>query len=689
MTLLAGLLLLAVSCCLDLLPSADAAALSSRARTAAAWLIAAAASVVFVVAGAHGLAGHAGVVAVGSSRMGGLGPAALRVDPLSGLFLVVAFAVAAVVMIAGVTWAPRRARHHGLVAAIDLTLAAVAVIVTADNAFVLLFAWETLTVAFYLLTGFHRGLPGRARASVVTIGFGKVSGAALLVGLLLLASETHSFTLARFAAAPAGAPRDVAYALLLLGFAVKVGMVPVQIWLPPSYAAAPGPARAVMAGVAVNVGFYGMWRTLAILGAPPSWLAVTVLLLAGATAILGIAHATVHADLAYLVAWSSVENAGLITAGFGLSLVGAAVGNPRLVAVGILAATLQLVTHAVAKALLFLATSSVESATGTTELDALRGVARRMPWTGAGLVVGALTMAGLPLTAGFTSEWFTLEALMQQFRIGGLAMQLATAAAAALVSLTVGFAGVTFVRLVALTVFGPGSLPSADDQQDQPAGEAAWPARLGITVLAFACLALAALAPLEVAVLARGLSPVVPEAVSRGALKSPWVLQPVFSDFSILSPSWMWIVLPALLAVAVAVAALCSRGTLTRVRRVPAWTSASAGAHGSAHYTSFAYANPTRKVLANLLLTRSELAEIEERSGGTGETRDSGPGDPRLGYTSDVVEVVETYLYAPLLRVGSRLVRVAKLLQNGRLDAYMAYMLIALVAVLALVAATS
>jgi len=179
-----------------------------------------------------------------------------------------------------------------------------------------------------------------------------------------------------------------------------------------------------MVAVAVNVGFYGMWRTLDLLRVPPGWLAVAVLLLGGCTALLGIAHATVQTDLANVVAYSSVENGGLISVGYGVVLIGAAVHRPPLVAVGLLAATLQLVAHALAKSLLFAATSGLEEATGTTELEALRGVAHRLPASGTGLAVGALTLAGLPLTAGFVSEWFLLESLMQQFRVPGLGYRL-------------------------------------------------------------------------------------------------------------------------------------------------------------------------------------------------------------------------------------------------------------------------
>ena len=599
----------------------------------------------------------------------------LAADRLSGLFLVMAFGAAAGVSVAFASWAasPDRPAGRMLAAGYALALGSVAVVMTATDAFTALFGWEALTVAFYLLAGANARDRDRAGAARITVAFGKVSGAALLIGLLLLATRSHSIALASFAHVPGGAARTTALVLLLAGFAVKAGLVPFQVWLPRGYAAAPGPARAVMAGVCVNVGFYGMWRTLALLGHPPGWLAGVLLLLGGLTALLGIAHAAVSSRLSRVIAYSSVENTGLIVTGFGVALTGAAVGDRRLIAVGLLAATLQMVAHTAAKSLLFCSSAGLEAtAGGDDDLEVLRGAGRRAPWSGWGLAVGAVTLAGLPPTAGFVSEWFLLESLMQQFRVTALAGRLTLALAGAAVALTVGFAGVTFVRLVGMVVLGPGGSGTRR-------GDYGWTGRVAIALLSACPLALAALTPLEIRVIAAGLSPVVPGALTMGALKSPWVLQPVFAGFSILSPSWLWVELPLMLGLVGLLALGLSGRRLLRVRRVPAWRSATMGVAGADSYTAFGYANPTRRVLASVLHTQAEVVEVEA----------AGDGDqvPHLRYASDVVEVVETWLYRPVIRLFGAVVAYAKRLQSGRLDAYLLYMLIALVAVIAVVTA--
>lgn len=676
--LIGALALLAAAVVLSAAARQDLSRSTQRLLGGGAWAANAAGAVVLVIAGAYGLAEHPQRVDLGA--LGGLGPAALRVDALSGLFLVVSFGVAVPALIAAA--APANDSRPRLPAAVAVALIAVAVILTADNLFVLLFGWELLSVAFYLISGYDRDRPGRARGAVVTVVFGKASGAALLMGALLLAAHTHTFAFAAAALDPHSAAGQASYALLLLGFGIKVGLVPAHIWMPRGYFAAPGPARAVMAGAAVNVGFYGMWRTLNIFGAPPVWLICVVLVTGGLTAILGIAHAAVNPDLAVLVSWSSVENAGVITAGFGVALVGASASQPKLVAAGLVAGTAQAMAHALGKTLMFVSVSTIEHATATTELDRLGGIVRRLPWAGTGLVIGSLTLAGLPLTAGFASEWFTLESLMQQFRVSNLAMQLSTAATGALIALTIGVAGVTFVRVVGLTAFGPARI---DEPQLDPIAarvDRQWPYRVGVATLVVGCLGAAALAPLQVSLIARGLRPIVGDQAAS-ANGPPWVLQPVFAEFSALSPSWLWIVLPAMaIVIAGLAAAFAGRNPFT-ARTVTPWSSASPGVDRGVGYTSSGYANPMRNVLATVLLTRSALLEADEES----NNHEDSPR--RYTYRIDVVDVIEQYFYRPLTRGVLVVSRYVRKLQSGRLDAYMAYMLIAVLLVLAVVIATS
>jgi formate hydrogenlyase subunit 3/multisubunit Na+/H+ antiporter MnhD subunit len=686
----AGLILLALAAAADFLGGRVLRVL----RSGPLYLLGAAGSGCLAATGGYALTGRLVTLNIGGwlgDPIPGQRAASLAADRLSGLFLAMAFGAALPISVAFASWAWRQGPRPGrLGASYALALGAVAVVVTARDAFTFLFGWEALTVAFYLLAGGERHRRDRAGAAQITFAFGKLSGAALLIGLLLLATRSHSLLLASYAHVPGGAARTAAQVLLLLGFAIKAGLVPFQIWLPRGYAAAPGPARAIMAGVCVNVAFYGMWRTLALLGRAPGWLVGVVLLLGAMSALLGIAHAAVQNRLSRVIAYSSIENTGLIVIGFGVALTGAAIGNRMLVATGLLAATLQMVAHTAAKSLLFTSAAGLEAGAGGDDLEQLRARARRTPWSGFGLVVGSVTLAGLPPSVGFVSEWFLLESLMQQFRVPGLGYRLVLALAGAAVALTAGFAGVTFVRLVGLVVKrdGPEPVPGAPLTYG-------WSGRAAVLALSVCCLAISAVTPLEIRVIAAGLSPVMSGGLVMGALKSPWVVQPVFAGFSILSPSWLWLVMPVMLLLVVLFTWAMSGRRLLRVRRVPAWHSATMGVDGLDSYTAFGYANPTRRVLAGVLHTRAEVQEImlEDPDPDQGAGPPDRPGDPEpeevahLRYASDVMEVVEAYLYRPLLRAFLAVVAVAKRLQNGRLDAYLLYMLIALIAVIAVVTA--
>ena len=487
--------------------------------------------------------------------------------------------------------------------------------------------------------------------------------------------------LASFTHVPGGAARTTALVLLLAGFAIKAGLVPFQVWLPRGYAAAPAPARAVMAGVCVNVGFYGMWRTLALLGHPPGWLAGILLLLGGLSALLGIAHAAVQNRLSRVIAYSSVENSGLIITGFGVALTGAAVGNQRLVAIGLLAATLQMVTHTAAKSLLFSSAAGLEAVAGSDDLEVLRGMARRAPWSGTGLAVGSLTLAGLPPDGGVRVG--VVPARVAHAAVpGGLARRAADARAGRRGrgadrrvrrghlrparrhgGARPGRPRRVTARRVRLGRAGRGGAARGQPSGDRRAHPAGDPGDRGGPVARRTGRADHGSAEVPVG------APAGVRRASRSCRRPG-----CGSRSRSCSPSS-----------SCSAFALSGR-RLLRVRRVPAWRSATIGVDGADSYTPFGYANPTRRVLASVLHTRAEVEEITPRRGGGADGYD-GDRVPHLRYNSDVVEVVESWLYQPAARSFAAVVAVAKRLQSGRLDAYLLYMLIALVAVVATVTA--
>jgi hydrogenase-4 component B len=631
--------------------------------------------VAITIAGVHLDLGRPSTNEFGASL--GTGPIVIQLDSLAGLFLTLIGGLGVAVSCCAVSWSRygHRVARRSVAASYLLLLAAVTVVLIAGDVFTFLFAWELVTLAFFVLVGARRRDQPGSSASWLALNVGKLGGAALLFGMLLLATAAKSTDFAAWHDLSSSPARAAGYALLIVGFAAKVGVVPLQVWLPRSYSDAPGPLRAVMAGVAVNVGFYGLWRFMGVLGPPPVWIAVAVLVVGGLSALHGVTFAAVQARLTRVVAYSSIENSGLILVGYGVALAGLVSGQDGVVAIGLLAATLQVLAHAVAKSTLFAAGAFIEDATSSDELEDIRGVSKTMPWTAAAFGAGSVTLAGLPPTIGFVSEWFLLEALLQEFRLHSLPLRLAMAFAGALVALSIGIAMLCFIRLVGFTLLGrKGVRESSAGKNDSPG--LSRPALVAIGAL---CFVLAAAAPWIIRYIAWGIAPVVSPSVTLGALKSRWVLQPVFANFSILSPTWLYVVLPTATVVVVLVTLAFSRGRVFKTRRVPAWRSATAGVDGPDAYTPFGFANALRHVLANVLGSKRTRVVVPT----LGSER---PGASHIEVETEVVEPVETYMVRPLATAWLRLSSVARRLQSGRLEAYVAYMLTTLIILLVIVA---
>jgi hydrogenase-4 component B len=550
-------------------------------------------------------------------------------------------------------------------------LFAMTVAVTADNAFIFLMACEGLTLTLYLLAGAERGRDGSLVAGYFTGTMNKLGGAALLAAFGLLYGHTGSFSFAVWAhAAPAmsALTRGVAFALLLVGFGTKVGMLPFQGWLPVGHAAAPGASSATLSGIAVNAGFYGLWRLVFDTLRPASvcWGEVA-LVLGGLTAVLGILYAIGQGDIKRFLGFSTIEQSGITLIGFGVALIGLASGEPKLAGAGLLAATLNVVMHAIAKTLAFLSAARIEHAAGTRELGHLGGVARSLPRTAVPFSIAGLTLAAMPPFGGFVSEWFTFEALLQGFRLHTATATLFMALGAALLALTTGLAPLAFAKLIGFTLSGA-SRSNRDVREVDERG-------IGVAALGVVALALGAVAPWEIQLLGRGLTGSLGFDAGTQALSHPLVLGPVYANFSVLAPTWLALVLTS---ASVIVALVVKVALRPRVRRAPVWVSGTLAPPSVVHYTPAAYSNPIRVVLRGPYgYTRRVTTRHTGRS----------PLTETLVVETQIVLAIERYVYRPVVAGALWLSSQARRLQSGRLGWYLLYMLAAVILILALIPA--
>ncbi|MGH7340816.1 MAG: proton-conducting transporter membrane subunit, partial [Candidatus Rokuibacteriota bacterium] len=284
------------------------------------------------------------------------------------------------------------------------------------------------------------------RAAYLYLVMSHVGTGCLIGGFMTLASMSGSLAFATLlsggvALPPAGIGL---FSLFFLGFGVKAGIVPLHVWLPEAHPAAPTSISALMSGVLIKTGIYGMVRVCAFgLGTPHLSWGVLVVVVGGLSAVLGVLYALMQHDLKRLLAYHSIENIGIILLGLGAGMIGLAYGRGDLAAVGIAAGLYHVLNHAVFKGLLFLGAGGVVMATGTRQIEHFGGLLRRMPWTGLLFLVGAMAISGLPPLNGFASEWLTFQAFLFGFRrsaeplvhllfpVGGAVLALTTALAAA------------------------------------------------------------------------------------------------------------------------------------------------------------------------------------------------------------------------------------------------------------------
>lgn len=636
-----------------------AAALSAR-------LSALVSSVGCALVGAAGIGSAAGFAraSFGIGSWLGFGHAALVSDRLAGIFLAATGVVGAMVSLALV----ERSRGRFVSALHALILLAVCVVLGTTQAFVFLLAWETITLCLYLLGSADRERPDALFAGYFAGGMSKVGGAALLAAFGLLYGKTGSFDLTVWAqtAPHLGGVRDVAFVLFLIAFGTKIGLVPFQGPLPPLYAAAPG-ASAATISIAFNAAFYGFWRLVyQTLGTPPLWWGELLVGIGAITALIGILYAVTQEEIKRFLGFSSVEHGGIVIVGLGVALVGHAAHEPKLAAAGLLAATLHLLMHGLAKALAFLGADRVESAVGADDLRPLGGLASRLPRTAIGFGLAVASLAALPPFGGLVSEWLTLMALLQAFRVHSTVAQLILALGGAVLALTAGIALLAFAKLFGGVFLGRARSGLSAVREEAGPG-------VGFTALAICALALGPIAPWEIRWLGQGLSGLLGSDLAASAVTFPLVLGPVYQGFSVLSPTW----LAAGITTFVLATALLVRVLLRPpVRRAPVWVSGSAAPIATVQYTPESYANPIRVVLAGIYGFKRTV-----------EVRHTPDGREVAVAHSRVVPAFEEYLYRPLA-LGSLLLstRVRKF-QSGHLGLYLLYILLVLLAVLALIPA--
>ena len=579
------------------------------------------------------------------------------IDPLSAMFLLAIGVVGAAAVVFGKAYFAGE-RGHGAVwfvhALVALLLAALALVVTAQAVVPFLMAWEIMAVLGYLL--------------VVT---DHESAAARRGGLLYLVA-THAGTLALFAmfakwtpaagdwsfsalAANAGTVRGGAAGLLalaLFGFGCKAGFVPLHFWLPPAHAAAPTHVSALLSGIVIKMGVYGILRVLLLLGgAPPSW-GWLMLATGSASAVLGVLWALAQHDMKRLLAYHSVENVGIIGMGIGIGALGTAYAQPAIAVLGYAGAVLHTVNHALFKSLLFFGAGAVQRATGTRDMEALGGLARRLPWTWIAFLIGATAIIGVPPLNGFVSEWLIYLGLLRSARSdAGLRV---AALAVPLLALVGALALACFAKVAGVVFLGSPRTAAADA------------ASLESAPLTRPMLALAAICIVLGVVPASGIVPAM-----RAALAVAHVPPGALEMADVTAGATRLSVFAATLAAIVGALAAFRRVRLRRVtvRACETWGCGYEHPSPRMQYTASSFAAPLLSAFGRLSGVRVERSASS--------------------YATHPMDLVLDRTAIPLWHRVQRTARRLRPIQQGRLYMYVLYVMAALVALLGYLALRS
>jgi hydrogenase-4 component B len=578
----------------------------------------------------------------------------VELDALSAFFLLPAFAVCGLAAVYGAGYL----RHRGGTPAswffFDLLVASIALVTVARNAVLFLVAWEVMALASFFLVTLDDEDAGVRAAGWTYLVASHLGTAFLLALFVLLAGAGGSLDFDRFAPR---AGTDLLAALALVGFGTKAGFVPLHVWLPEAHPAAPSHVSAVMSGVMIKTGVYGIVRVLGLLDPVPAWCGPALVAVGLVSGVLGVLYALAQQDLKRLLAYSSVENVGVVALGLGVGLIGRAAGAGPVAALGFAGALLHVLGHGVFKSLLFLGAGAVLHASGVRSLDRLGGLLARMPRTGTAFLVGAAASAGLPPLAGFAAELLVYLAAFEAVRALGAAGALPALATVGGLALIGGLAAACFAKAFGVAFLG--SPRSAEAAAAHEPGAAMWGP---MAALAAGAVAIGLASP----VLVLGLVPVLGDATGLPADVLRAGVAPGARALAAVAACGLGLALLAAALWALRARLLAGRA----VRRAAVWDCGYAAPSPRMQYTGASFSQPLVDFFALVLRPRRGGRAVE------------GLFPPAAAFATETPDAWRERLYGPALRGIGRGLAAFRWLQHGHVQLYVLYVALTLLALL-------
>ncbi len=590
-------------------------------------------------------------------------PFHLRLDSLSAYFLmVIGAASAGISAFAAGYFRKGEGTSPGLLCLeYHVFLASMVGVVLADDAYSFMVMWETMALSsFFLVTANHR-IPEVRSAGYLYITMARIGAIAILLCFGVLQANTGDYTFANMRAqAPTPFWASLGFLLAVFGFGAKAGILPLHVWLPEAHPAAPSPVSALMSGVMLNTAIYGLMRVSFDLLHMRMWWWGGLLLAVGlATALFGVVFAAVQTDMKRLLAYSSIENMGLLFVGIGLTLIFSAYDMNPMAALALTATLYHVASHACFKSLLFLGTGSVLHATSERNLGKLGGLIRTMPWVGWLTLIGVLASAGLPPLGGFVSEWLLLQSFLFTPSLPLPLLTMLIPVVAALIALVAALAGYTMVKFFGVIFLGQPREDKLAGAHDAGRWEIA-----GMVWLALGCVALGLL-PTQFIQL---IDPVTRQLVASGlgakVAAGGWLLAPNSLEQASYGPVIFLLGILGSFALAYLLVRWFYHG---RVRRGLPWACGFPWGNARMQDTAEGFGQPIRQIFEPFFLMQRDLPS---------------PFDQRPRYRVRIEDHFWRWLYVPIADLAAYLARLIGLMQQGRIAVYLLYSFMTLIATL-------
>jgi len=588
----------------------------------------------------------------------------IRFDSLSGFFfLIIGIAVCAVSLYGpGYVHAYDESQHPFAVLGLftGLFVSGMLLVLLADDAFFFMIAWELMSVASYFLVAFQHENPANRRAAFLYLLMAEVGALAIILGFGVLASFSDGFTFDALRESKLSVTwASIAFVLALLGFGMKAGIVPVHVWLPEAHPVAPSHISALMSGVMLKVALYGLIRFCFDLLADVQWQWGVVLVIVGTVSALGgILYAMMQTNLKRLLAYSSVENIGIIFMVLGLSMIFMDNGQPQLAALGFLAALFHAFNHALFKNLLFLGAGIIQHQTHELNIDLMGGLIKRMPQTSKLFLIGCMSISSLPLFNGFVSEWLAFQTALQVDVLDNGVLRSLIPVAAAALALTAALAAACFVKVFGMMFLGRSRSRNCDKAHEvKDKGMLAGPA-----LLAGLCFLIGIFPGVIIYLLNSVAGQLLGQTLPNDSALGWLWLAPVSAEQASYSPPL--VLIAALIAAGISFWYL-HRNPATVMRRVEPWDCGFGGLTPRMQYSCHAFTMPFRRIFAKVWIIDEQIDK--DMQGAMNQDVAA------VHYQLHVQDHSWPRLYQPIAHGVNSLAKQVGRIQTGNIRVYLSY----------------